>query len=115
MVNNELTKNDTSKALSPLISVEGVIPAKAGIQTDSAQFLDARPTLSRGQALRGHDDPSLAWLGLIAHDEMLFRHRIAGGAEGFTNHFIGIKINLPVMIGVAVGAHGEHWPVEVKL
>ncbi len=50
----------------------------------------------------------------IAHDEMLFGHGIAGGAAGFADDFVGIEINLPVMIGVAVGAYGEHRPVKVE-
>ncbi len=37
-----------SNRSSPVISVNSVIPAKAGIQVVSGQFLDAR--------LRGHDD-----------------------------------------------------------
>ena len=46
---------------------------------------------------------------------MLFGHGIAGGAAGFADDFVGIEINLPVVIGVTIRAHGEHRTIEVEL
>ena len=52
-----INKTTMSKVSSPVSSIDGVIPAKAGIQAVSAQFLDAR--------LRGHDDPRVGRRGFI--------------------------------------------------
>ena len=46
---------------------------------------------------------------------MLFGHGIASGAAGFADDFVGIEINLPVVIGVAIRPHGEHGAIEVEL
>ena len=46
---------------------------------------------------------------------MLFGHRISGGAKSFADGFVGVEINLPVVIGVAVGAHGEYRAIEIEL
>ena len=51
---------------------------------------------------------------MTPNDEMLLRHGITGRAEGFANHFVGVEVNLPVMIVVAVGTHGEHRTVEIE-
>ena len=52
---------------------------------------------------------------MIPYPEVLLGHRVASGAEGFANHFVGVKVNLPVVIGVAVGTHGEHGAIEIEL
>ena len=52
---------------------------------------------------------------MISDYEVLFGNRITGGAESLANDPVGIEVNLPVMIGMAIGAHGEHRAVEIKL
>src|ERR1044071_2962584 len=56
------------------------------------------------------DDPS----GWVSDDKVLFRDRIAGGAESFANNPIGVEVNLPVVIRVTIGTHGEHRAVQVE-
>ena len=43
------------------------------------------------------------------HGERDAWHREVGFAEHIHNHSIGIEINLPVMGGVGVWAHGQTW------
>ena len=72
---------------------------------------------ARQDALARRPKVSESEIGLlwIAHNEVLLRHRIAGRAERFANDFVGVEVNLPVMIGMTIGAHGEHRAVEIKL
>ena len=85
--------------------------------------------LIHGSRFNGHDDcvkspakaaanfrGSFLWmLGRIANHKVLLRNWISGGAEAFTNDSVGVEIDLPVVIGVAVGADSEHWAVEIEL
>src|SRR5262245_29684655 len=43
----------------------------------------------------------------LAHVHMLFWHGITCGAEGLDDLAIGVEVDLPVVIGVGVRAHGQ--------
>src|SRR4029079_15104276 len=51
----------------------------------------------------------------LLHAHMRLGNRITGGAERIADGLVGVEIDLPVMIGVRVGANGQHGTALVEV
>jgi len=51
----------------------------------------------------------------VAQQHVLLGNRKTDRTKRFANGSVSIEVNLPVMIGVAMGTHCQHGPGEVEL